>query len=280
MAAGKRFQAFAVLVVSSLAAGAAMSQELCLYGCPTGAPATNRTVSRTIYVLSNNGTTKFADWAAYRITRDTIGAAGWRGYGKDPGLPIAETLTTLDYRLAWEVLKVDHGHQVPLASFTGTPDWKLTNLLSNIAPRAVALNRGSWERLASAERNLAQRSGVSAVYSVTGPLYEREMARLPHAAKDHKVPSGYWKIIAVERNGELRAQAFIMPQETPRDADFCRSAVMLSEVERRSRLTFFPQLEKTWRDRIDAQAGSLSAELGCPAAGPEAAGVPDDRTAS
>ena len=136
--------AFAALFVAFLTASVAVGQELCLNGCPKGAPATNRTINRTIYILNNNGERKFADWVAYRVTRDTIGSTKRRAWRKDPDLPANETLSPLDYRSAREALKVDRGHQAPLASFTGHSDWKLLNFLSNITPQIMDLNEGAW----------------------------------------------------------------------------------------------------------------------------------------
>ena len=63
----------------------------CLAGCPTGAP-TDELVVREIYILSNNRTTKFADWVAYRITADPIGSTRTRVWRADPALPGTSTL--------------------------------------------------------------------------------------------------------------------------------------------------------------------------------------------
>ena len=47
--------------------------DLCMYGCPSGSPATNDIIICDIYILSSNDSTKFADWVAYHVTKDTIG---------------------------------------------------------------------------------------------------------------------------------------------------------------------------------------------------------------
>ncbi len=43
-----------------------------LFGYPLGTPATNDLIIRDIYALSSNDTTKFADWVAYRLDRETV----------------------------------------------------------------------------------------------------------------------------------------------------------------------------------------------------------------
>ncbi len=43
-----------------------------IYGLPTGTPSTNDLIIRDIYALSSNDETKFADWVAYRLDKDTV----------------------------------------------------------------------------------------------------------------------------------------------------------------------------------------------------------------
>ena len=93
--------AVATVLAHSAAPAPALAQEIhdqmhCLEGCPAGAPANNDIVVREIYILSNDGTTKFATWVAYEITRDTIGPTKPRGWKRDPLLPKSETLESPD----------------------------------------------------------------------------------------------------------------------------------------------------------------------------------------
>jgi endonuclease G len=246
----------------------AAAENLCLYGCPAGAPGTNRTITRSIYVLSNNGHTKFADWVAYIVSKSTIGKTQVRVWRRDPDLPENETLSPKDYGNVQGALHADRGHQAPLASLTSMPNWAEANYLSNITPQQSALNQGPWEKLESAERALAKSPGVAAVYSMTGPLYEAEMPQLPKAHLSHVVPSGYWKVVAIEDgdgDGDgIRAVAFIMHQDAPRAGTFCNYEVTLGAVEQRSHLTFFSDLLSTQRESLLSAPKSLAQALGCP----------------
>jgi endonuclease G len=224
----------------------------CLFGCPLGAAATNDTIVREIYTLSSNDLTKMADWVAYRITPQTIGESQGRNYRIDPWLDPSETLSENQYNGAPGAWHIDHGHQAPLASFSGTPLWDDTNYNSNMTPQASALNQGPWQRLEGRERVLvAQTNGP--VYVYTGPLFERLMKPMPAAPQHHRVPSGYWKIIALP---DGRMTGFIMDQNTPRNANHCNYRVSLLEIELRSRLLFFPK-------RGPIHLGTLDADLGC-----------------
>lgn len=252
-----------LLVSASLAVAtdaAAQQSEVhtfhCLHGCPVGAPATNDLVVREIYTLSSNDLTKLADWVAYRVTKESVGQSGDREWRADPWLAADETLRPGDYDAASDTLHVDRGHQAPLASFSGTPSAADTNVLSNITPQSSALNQGPWVRLEDEERDLAQRLAMP-VYVLTGPLFERMMRPLPGTAAIHRVPSGYWKVVAL---ADGRVTAFVFDQTDPRRKDHCSARVTLQHVQLRARLFIFPDAVVT--------PVSLDSELGCPEAAP------------
>lgn len=225
----------------------------CLWGCPVGAPATNDVVVREIYTLSSNDLTRMADWVAYRITPQTIAASqDSRNYRIDPWISPSETLDESQYAGASSAVRIDHGHQAPLAAFSGTPHWDDTNVNSNMTPQASALNRGPWQRLEGWERSASLQT-QGPVYVYTGPLFERLMKPLPAGPTYHRVPSGYWKVIALP---DGRMSAFIMDQNTPQNAKHCDYRVPLLHVELRSRLRLFPARDAN-------QLGSLDALLGC-----------------
>jgi endonuclease G, mitochondrial len=256
-----RFRAVAGLGLVLFASGSqAADGELhtfhCLDGCPLGAPATNDVVVREIYTLSSNDVTKMADWVAYRITPETVAASrAIRNYRRDPAMDPSETLDESHYDGAPADLHIDHGHQAPLAAFSGTQQWDDTNYNSNMTPQASALNQGPWQRLEGRERDLVV---GRAVYVITGPLFERFMKPMPAAPELHRVPSGYWKIIAL---ADGRMSAFIMDQNTARNADYCTLRTTLMHVQLRSRLLFFPM-------RHIINPGNLDTELGCTAPAP------------
>jgi endonuclease G len=244
------------LIASSSPAIAQDAAELhtfhCLHGCPIGAPGIDDIVVREIYTLAANDLTKMADWVAYRVTPSSIGPSGERKWSADPWLSPDETLEPADYDGASQALGVDRGHQTPLAGQSGTPFAGDTNILSNITPQGSALNQAPWQRLEAQENDFSQSANM-AVYVLTGPLFERVMPPLPKADERHRVPSGYWKVVAT-RDG--RMAAFIMDTAAPRTLDYCDARVTLNEVELRSRLGLFPRLRtRSFRD--------LAPELGC-----------------
>ncbi len=221
-------------------------------------------VVRSIYVLSSNDTTKLADWVESRVTAATIGPTAARRWRADAALASAETLEPADYTGANATLGTDRGHQAPLASFTGTDDWETTNYLSNITPQRSALNQGPWKGLEDAVRALAKGQG-RAVFVMTGPLYERPMPAMPGADEMHLVPSGYWKIVAVEGDGGVSAAAFVFDQETPRRASHCDAdkRAAARDIEGRTGLDFFHGLDVAAQEAVEKATSALAAELGC-----------------
>ncbi len=248
--------ATAALSSAAVADDAELHTFHCFLGCPVGAPATNDTVVREIYTLSSNDLTKMADWVAYRVTKESIGTSGDREWRADPWLGADETLNPPAYDAASNSLHIDRGHQAPFASFSGTPSAADTNVLSNISPQSSALNQGPWVRLEDRERELATRLAVP-VYVLTGPLYERMMRPLPNGGDYQRVPSGYWKVVAL---ADGRATAFVFDQSDPRTRDVCTARVTIRHVELRSRLQLFPD--------ATAAAMPLDTELGCTSAAP------------
>ena len=236
---------------------------LCLYGCPYGSPQSNDLIIREIYILSSNGNTKLADWAAYRVTANTIGSSKDRIWRADQYLAPEETLEPEDYAGASAALSTDRGHQVPLASFSGTEHATDTNYLSNITPQKSALNAGAWERLESAERMLAKREGSPSVYVMTGPVYLRDMPPLPKADEPHKVPSGYWKIVSIQDSAGLKVASFFFDQETQRKELYCDHMTTIADIESKSGLKFFRELTLATVDELRHDPASLKSEIGC-----------------
>ncbi|MEL7833022.1 DNA/RNA non-specific endonuclease [Fodinibius sp. Rm-B-1B1-1] len=102
-------------------------------------------------------------------------------------------------RGAYSKLNIHRGHQAPLAGLDGRDSFYQTNYLSNITPQKANLNSGSWRVLESRLRGILEEETIRSVYVMTGPLYEKEMPSLPEADEDHKIPNGYWKIVAIKK---------------------------------------------------------------------------------
>jgi endonuclease G len=256
------FAAAAALASPAFADDARLHTFHCLEACPVGAPGNDDVIVREIYTLSAEPLTKMSVWVAYRVTPDTVGPSQTRNWTADPWLLPERTLEPDDYDGSNAALKVDRGHQAPLAAFSGTRFWSETNILSNITPQSSALNEGPWQQLEARETKLAKDAKI-AVYVLTGPLFEKLMPPLPKADERHRVPSGYWKVVATE---DGRLSAFLFGQDADRNAKYCAARVSLDEVELRARLELMPVHKGSYK--------SLDADLGCDAPAPALAPKP------
>ncbi len=226
-----------------------------LYGYPTGTPATNDLIIRDLYALSNNDSTKFADWVAYRLTAaEVIGTLDLqRTWRADPWLAPNETLEPLpdDYEGAFHTQQYQRGHLAPLASFKGSADASQVDYYSNIVPQKVDLNEGPWQRLEQAERDIVCAGNV--LWVMTGPLYDGPAAApLPDADEPHVVPTGFWKILA-KADGGLSVAAFVFEQSTPRNDPVVNHLTTVATIESRTGLDFFRLLPDTTETKIQAR---------------------------
>ncbi len=238
------------------------AQQHCLFGCPQGAPVANTIVPRSIYALSNNPVTKFADWVAYKVNQNNLSTQKRsRNWATDPDLNATDTLIPSEYDHSNVTLGVDRGHQAPLAAFKGHADWAMTNFLSNITPQSSRLNQGPWKKLEEAVRKLAKDIGQD-VFVMTGPLYEWHMAKLPATDKDHRVPSAYWKIVAIQDGTNVNAAAFYFYQDTPKRANYCDHLKTVDFIEQKAGLNFFTGFAN--EATLESSQSALKGELSCP----------------
>lgn len=236
------------------------------FGLPRGTSPDNDLVVRSLYSLSNNRTTRFPDWVAYRITpADVWGTLTVsREWMTDPWLDESATLeaegSTDDYARAYAEAGYDRGHLAPLATFAGNVHAAELNYYSNIVPQTRALNRGPWRSLESHVRDIALRGHV--VYVITGPLYEpfAPLPLLPGADEPHTVPTAYWKVVVTVRSeddggapvsptsapphaSEVDITAYLMPQTGNLSRDIASFVVPVAEIEARTGFDLFPRMD-------------------------------------
>lgn len=255
-----RILCFSLLLISTPIF--ALNSTHCLKGCPNGSPATNDVMKRPIYVLSNNGTTKFADWVAYKVIHTNFPKKRSRNWKQDPNLTSNKTLEKSDYDGANAALKTDRGHQAPLGSFGKSPHWAMTNYLSNITPQKAKLNQGVWKALEGQVRQYAKKWKVP-VYVVTGPLYESTMPSLPGTTKSHRIPSGYWKVIATLEEGTVWATGFVFNQTDPSYTNYCDYWSDIDSIEAATGLDFMPKLSGQIEHDVEVGAYDLWYYMGC-----------------
>ena len=227
---------FAIAALALSIPAMAAPDAHCINGTCPAVPAGDTLVQHNVLTLANNPRTKYADWVAYRVTRDSIGYNCKRIWKTDPYLKPQDTLEPRDYSRASSVLHTDRGHAAPLASLCKLKDWRETDYLSNITPQKADLNRGAWKSLEGAVRGLVKSHKADAAYILTGPIMGDKSESLP-SRPGVRIPVAYWKIVARISSGKIDAAAFVMPQTAPYAASFCNYTVSIDYVENISKIS-------------------------------------------
>jgi len=234
------------------------------YGMPEGAPEENDLIIRDLYALSANGTTRFADLVAYRLTPAEV----WgdldleREWRADPWLDEEERLEPSgpdDYGGAYRDYRYDRGHLAPLGSFVGSPAASSVNYYSNIVPQTAQLNRGPWRILEETVRDLVLQ--YHEVFVLAGTLYDGPaMPALPEADEAHTVPTGFWKVVVVPALGDRGVGAYIMPQQGFTAGDPGAFLESVDDIEGRSGLELFPRPTSPGWERLEGRRSTPSWE--------------------
>lgn len=215
-----------VFLVMSLSAMASTISVHCPQGCPKN-PEGSTVIYRHVYTLSNNPTTKFANWVAYEVNPINYGAPTGRAFRSDPDLPSDETLEVSDYKSAnSSELEADRGHLAPSAAHYGSHYRHELDYMSNVVPQNQTLNRGVWRELEDAIKYAAQYEHE--FYVIAGPVYSKEMPKLPSADEYHIVPSGYYKLVYDDSGGV----AFLMEQSIELGTMYCATQIAIVELQK------------------------------------------------
>ncbi len=209
---------------------------------------TGITVVHRYFALSYNEDQEVAEWVCYELERKRLRKKRVRrtdDYRPDPKVPTGSA-TPDDYRRSgW-----DRGHLVPAAdmAFNRTA-MSETFLMSNIAPQAHNFNGGIWRELEAQVRDWARR--FRHLYIVTGPVTTLPpITRI--GANEVAVPQAFYKVVLDLSEPELKAIAFVIPNE-PSDQPLAQYAVTVDSVERLTGIDFFPELmEEALEDSLEA----------------------------
>ena len=150
------------------------------------------------YAVLASGITHGAMWSAEHPTTTSLGAARGitrRGeFHTDDRLPPADQAQLSDYRRSG----FDRGHMTPSGDMPDEQAQQQSFSLANIVPQTAELNRGIWEGVESAVRDLAAREGE--LYLVTGPAFDGQ--QIQSIGPDGLlVPTATWKAVYDPRTG-------------------------------------------------------------------------------
>jgi endonuclease G len=120
-------------------------------------------------------------------------------------------------------------------------------LLSNVAPQGPRFNRGIWRVLEKKVRDWTTQRGE--LYVVTGPIYVWEIETI--GPDQVAVPSYFYKVIFDPVR--IEAIAFILPNQKLNSDALPAFIVSVDQVEAETGLDFFPEIEDSVEDLIEAR---------------------------
>lgn len=202
-----------------------------------------------------------AEWSAYCLTKEHLVKNASRSDDFRPDPEISTGSATLaDYKGSG----YDRGHLSPAADFSFDKNaMSETFYMSNMSPQAGSFNRGIWKDLESTVREWAEEFGR--VYVVSGPVLDKPASEYESIGKDKvSVPQYYYKVLLAplyENEDDAKtpddaknviALGFIFPNEKCAGTIFDYAA-SIDEVEKRTGLDFFYELEDSVENKVEAE---------------------------
>lgn len=149
----------------------------------------------------------------------------------------------------------DRGHMAPnyaIGTRFGQAAQEETFKMSNVCPQRHRLNAGLWKDLElKVAENYTGRYGQ--VWVIDGPVFG-PLDRLQRLRNKVVIPEAFYMIVLQQHEGGVRAEAFIMNQETPASGSLDPYLTTISEIEGRTGLSFFPKLEPAARAALENQS--------------------------
>ncbi len=172
-----------------------------------GAPRVMESAARDLrelcyddFAVGHSGVTHTPLWSAEHLTAGEVDAARTLNrrdaFHAEASLPHDERAELTDYRRSG----YDRGHMAPSGDMPTPQAQAQSFTLANMVPQAASLNRGLWEEIETAVRNLADADGE--IFVVTGPIFNTDAAALNGRVR---VPSAVFKAIYDPRRRQAAA---------------------------------------------------------------------------
>lgn len=209
---------------------------------------TGEIVKHEFYALSYSEEHEQAEWVAYELTRENIQAKNVKrtnNFRPDPKVRKASA-SDRDYRGSG----YSRGHLAPAGDMAFSEEAMSQSFyMSNMSPQIINFNGGAWRELEECVRDWAYK--FKRVYVATGPVLTRGI-RETIGDNRVSVPDEYYKVIVDIDDPEIKAIAFLMPNEKS-TKPLMEYAVSIDEIEEITGIDFFPKLLD---DRLEAKLES------------------------
>ena len=203
-------------------------------------------IKHAYYTLSYSNSDRQSEFAYYKLLPESINGTQARtdDFRVDPLVinnPVSST--------AYQGSGYDRGHLCPAADMAlNLIAMSETFYMSNMSPMTPSLNRGIWSTLESWVRDAAITN--NGVYVVTGPILNGSCGVM---AGGILIPCSFYKIV-FKSGSNPKILGFIL-SNSGSSSPIRSFAVSVDEIERRTGINFFPQLEDGIENQLE---GSVS----------------------
>lgn len=211
---------------------------------------------REAFTLGHYDKMKGPAWVAVRWTRqnfeDGEGLALDRPpFEEDDELPYyAQGGTNFNFAQT----QMERGHMCPdndLDSF-GEDAIAEGMKMSNVIPQRKGRNHVVWGRLEKLTHNIVNESDIDTIWILSGPIYAENPQDIKFLGNHKAIPKATYKIVAWKGSEEdLHVRAYIIAQQDT-DVDLVNYLDSVDEVESRTGLDFFSQLEDSEENPLEA----------------------------
>ncbi len=199
-------------------------------------------IRHTYYTLSYSNSDRQSEFAYYYLSPQSINGGQSRtdDFRIDPKVKLNPVSST-----GYQGSGYDRGHLCPAADMAlNQTSMSETFYMSNMSPMTPAFNRGIWSSLEDWVRSTALAN--NGVYVVTGPILNGSCGVLSGGII---VPCSFYKI-AFKGGSNPKIIGFIL-SNSGSSSPVKSFAVSVDEIERRTGIDFFPQLEDVVENQIE-----------------------------
>lgn len=230
---------FFVTLLSSCAKEEVISPDI---GDYTPTTSKGYLIQHTYYTLSYSNSDRQSEFSYYKLSPESIKGTQNRtdDFRIDPLVknnPVSST--------AYQGSGYDRGHLCPAADMAlNLTAMSETFYMSNMSPMAPSFNRGIWSTLESWVREAAITN--NGVYVVTGPILNGSCGVM---AGGIIIPCSFYKIV-YKSGTNPKILGFIL-SNAGSSSPIKSFAVSVDEIERRTGIDFFPQLEDGLENQLE-----------------------------
>lgn len=208
---------------------------------------TGQVIHHKHYSLSYSELHEQAEWVAYELKVSHLSTTNF----ERPYFEIDKAVST--GAAHWRNYKhsgYDRGHLCPAGDrMFSKAAHDETFLTSNISPQEHNFNSGIWNRLEQKVRYWAKK--YDGVFVITGGVLKDDLKTI--GEEQVAVPNQFYKIVLDNSNGQPKVLAFLFDHKDS-DLPLYTFVVSVDEIEKLTRIDFFPKLEDATEHKIEASS--------------------------